>query len=461
MGYKKEKQEIQFEEYQNGGLDKNLEEVKAKYNNKEIDAKQYIKEQKRIEKIKNNLSKVENLVKFRYELNDLKSMLEDELINRYGQAKSIVNSKEIDKKIEESDKKNEELLTRIDEIKAKLKNKNLTKNEIENLQKGLKENEKKLDANNKEFLELNARRNNNKQSSIEQANGQQFSMLKSDDLKKEYSKVCMKLSRNNFFAKRLLKGYDIESIKIEDKNIDWEAKKYTINAKQIEKIKKLKEAAKENEKSIDKSEKTPEKITEETEKKIGEDVKEIMKDKESTELIEVSEFERKHPRLAKIAKFFSNIKNKISNKKENDVQVDTDEQKKNDEAENNGQKIEEQQENNLQKEKEVPKNKHNDFIKRLNDMNQYEISDVAEKGMDGIKEDRMSEAKKRLMENKQKSAKASKDKYEQGLNDYYKNHGINKTKVDNTNYIDLSKNDDDARQLISREYYMLCIVFFF
>ena len=413
MGYKKEKWEIQFEEYQNGGLDKNLEEVKAKYNNKEIDAKQYIKEQKRIEKIKNNLSKVENLVKFRYELNDLKSMLEDELINRYGQAKSIVNSKEIDKKIEESDKKNEELLTRIDEIKAKLKNKNLTKNEIENLQKGLKENEKKLDANNKEFLELNARRNNNKQSSIEQANGQQFSMLKSDDLKKEYSKVCMKLSRNNFFAKRLLKGYDIESIKIEDKNIDWEAKKYTINAKQIEKIKKLKEAAKENEKSI--------------------------------ALIEVSEFERKHPRLAKIAKFFSNIKNKISNKKENDVQVDTDEQKKNDEAENNGQKIEEQQENNLQKEKEVPKNKHNDFIKRLNDMNQYEISDVAEKGMDGIKEDRMSEAKKRLMENKQKSAKASKDKYEQGLNDYYKNHGINKTKVDNTNYIDLSKNDDDAR----------------
>lgn len=268
MGYKKEKWEIQFEEYQNGGLDKNLEEVKAKYNNKEIDAKQYIKEQKRIEKIKNNLSKVENLVKFRYELNDLKSMLEDELINRYGQAKSIVNSKEIDKKIEESDKKNEELLTRIDEIKAKLKNKNLTKNEIENLQKGLKENEKKLAANNKEFLELNARRNNNKQSSIEQANGQQFSMLKSDDLKKEYSKVCMKLSRNNFFAKRLLKGYDIESIKIEDKNIDWEAKKYTINAKQIEKIKKLKEAAKENEKSIDKSEKTPERLLRKLKRKL-------------------------------------------------------------------------------------------------------------------------------------------------------------------------------------------------
>ena len=75
-------------------------------------------------------------------------------------------------------------------------------------------------------------------------------------------------------------------------------------------------------------------------------------------------------------------------------------------------------------------------MKVLKDMDQYEIFDVAEKGMDGIKEDRMSEAKKKLMENKQKSAEESKAKYEQGLNDYYKSHNINKTKVDNTDYID-------------------------
>ena len=54
-------------------------------------------------------------------------------------------------------------------------------------------------------------------------------------------------------------------------------------------------------------------------------------------------------------------------------------------------------------------------------------------------------SRERIQKLVDKSAKASKDKYEQGLNDYYKNHGINKTKVDNTNYIDLSKNDDDAR----------------
>lgn len=54
------------------------------------------------------------------------------------------------------------------------------------------------------------------------------------------------------------------------------------------------------------------------------------------------------------------------------------------------------------------KNKHKDFIKRLNDMDQYEIFDVAEKGMDGIKEDRMNEAKKRLMENKTKISRSIK-----------------------------------------------------
>lgn len=46
MKDKKEKWEIQFEEYQNGGLDKKLEELKTKYDNKEIDIKTYIKNKK-------------------------------------------------------------------------------------------------------------------------------------------------------------------------------------------------------------------------------------------------------------------------------------------------------------------------------------------------------------------------------------------------------------------------------
>ena len=43
MGYKKEKWEIQYEKYQNGGLDKAFEELETKKSNKEIDIKEYVR----------------------------------------------------------------------------------------------------------------------------------------------------------------------------------------------------------------------------------------------------------------------------------------------------------------------------------------------------------------------------------------------------------------------------------
>ena len=44
-----------------------------------------------------------------------------------------------------------------------------------------------------------------------------------------------------------------------------------------------------------------------------------------------------------------------------------------------------------------------------------------------------------------KSAEESKAKYEQKFNEYYKSHNINKTKTDNTNYLDSSINHGDGR----------------
>lgn len=89
-------------------------------------------------------------------------------------------------------------------------------------------------------------------------------------------------------------------------------------------------------------------------------------------MVVVSEFEQKHPRLAKIKNFFVNIKNKITNNKE--------EKEK--------------------KEEKEPVDKHKDFVRRLKDLDGYDISEVAEKGMAGVRDDRMSEAKERLAENK-------------------------------------------------------------
>ena len=94
MGDKKEKWEIQFENYQNGGLDQKKEELKAKHENEEIDIKTYMKEQKRLEKIKTNLPKVEHLVELREELKDLKKEIENELILRANESEKVKDAEQ-------------------------------------------------------------------------------------------------------------------------------------------------------------------------------------------------------------------------------------------------------------------------------------------------------------------------------------------------------------------------------
>ena len=105
-------------------------------------------------------------------------------------------------------------------------------------------------------------------------------------------------------------------------------------------------------------------------------------------MVEVSEFEQKHPRLAKIKKFFTNIRNKI-HKKDDNVQEEPEKEENKEEKENK---------------EEVPTNKHKEFTKILQNMDEYQIFDVAEKGLDGIKQEKMEAAKKKLQENKEKHA---------------------------------------------------------
>lgn len=411
MEDKKEKWEIRFENYQNGGLDKETEELKAKHDNKEIDIKKYLKEKNRIDKIKTNLSKVEHLVELREELKDLKNEIEKELVLRKNESQQSSQAKQINRQMDKLEQENEDLMSKIEETKRKLKNKNLSDEDRQKLQKQLEKGEAKLKDNNNKYLELNAKSRN--QVKIERTD--EISKMSSADLKNNYKKVCMKLSRNNFYARRLLEGYDIETVKEEDKNIDWEAKKYKIDMKKL--IAKGKEAEKmrglrENAKEENLKPKT-------AEEEIGEHVQKIMEDKgetsqeidkEELSMVELSEFDKKHPRLAKIKNFVANIKNKILNKtdKENDKENSEQIEEKQEE-----QQEEQQEEKQEEQTNEKTTDKHKDFVSRLKDMDKYEIFDVAEKGMNGIKEERVNEAKKKLSENKQKSAEASKAKYEQ------------------------------------------------
>ena len=398
MKNKKQKWEVLFEDYSNGGLDKKIKELEDKHsieikNKKDTKekgetTKSYVKQKKQLEKIKGNLPKIQNLIEFKDTIASMKTEIDDEIKSR----ESISKLSQIKAGL---DKENEALMAKVAKIQKKLKSKDISAEDKKKLQEELQKTSMKCEENNETYVKTTE---GLKQA--EQKNGK-FEKFDKEDLKMMSNKLSIQSSKVNFYANRLMKGYSIEAIKVSDKTTDWSMK---AKGKEAEKTKNLKNATKKNGK-----------IDLMTEEELAADVKKIMAEKKKEEekgMVKVSEFDQKHPRLAKIKNFFSNIKNKVFNSK-----------KKNEEAEK-------------KETKEQTIDKHKKFVKVLKDMDQYEIFDVAEKGMDGIKEDRMSEAKKKLMENKQKSAEESKAKYEQGLNDYYKSHNINKTKVDNTDYID-------------------------
>lgn len=402
----KEKWEIKYENYMNGNLDKELEGLEAKYKNKEIDAKQYFKEQKRFEKIKSNLPKVENLVGLKNELNDLKTEIENEFLKRHNDKKANKANENLDKAIEKSDKENEELLIKIEEAKDKLKDKNLSDDDRISILKQIGKDESKLKANNQKYLELNAKRK--KQNIV--TDKSELADMDDKDLKKNYQKICMKLSRTNFYANRLLKGYDMEAIKTSDKQIKWEDRKYDLDIKKLiakdenaKKLKDLKNTAKEQNENIN-SKKEIDKEQSEMEKNLGKEVSAIIaEEKQSkkveeneTSMVEVSEFDKKHPRLAKFKNFFKNLKNKMF-KKDEEINDNKAEEKA---EEVNDNKKEEKAETQVEEKKET---KHQSFVSRMKNMEEYEIFDVADKGLDGLKEEKYAQARKTLLENKQKA----------------------------------------------------------
>lgn len=233
----------------------------------------------------------------------------------------------------------------------------------------------------------------------------EFEKISKEDLEMMSNKLSIQLSKTNFYANRLIKGYNIESIRTSEKENDWKMKATGKEAKKMEELK-----------SASKDDKLIEQMTEE---QLAKNVKEIINQEvkpeekvEENSMVEVSEFEQKHPRLAKIKKFLTNIKDKVlsnikkeekEEQKEENKDIDKKEQEeKNENTEKDKQEKEVKEEAKLEIEKSV--DKHKEFVKVLKNMDEYEIYDVAEKGLDGIKQEKMEEAKKKLQENKEKHA---------------------------------------------------------
>lgn len=382
--------EKKYESYKKGLMGDKLKLYKIKEESKTLQKEEY-KEYKQMQKVQENLPKVENLIEFKKQIEAMRTEIIGELSRRNDSLK-----------LEEESVKLEEELNEIIEEKQKiteqLKNKDLSEEDKGKLQKELSECENKYQDNNNKYLE------NSKK--IQEAAGKDdsktnpWAKFSKEELSDKAVKLAIKMSVCDLYASRLMKGYEsLDKIQDVEKDIDWtnreedykkqlqeEVKKYKLPKEQVAKMEKLKKVAKQVEKEhkvVNKENESKQQVVKNSEaKKVENETEKAM--------VEVSEFDKKHPRLAKIKNWFKGMANKVARKEEvvEETKTTASEQK-------------EQEEIKIEK----TESKENKFKASMKFIEEVNVSDIAEKGMDGVREERRANAMKTLLENKEKAEK--------------------------------------------------------
>ena len=317
------KWEEEYKQIKNGKLDVKMQELKQKVEQKKATKEEYNEYQK-YQKVKENLGKVENILEFRKSLEKKKEQIDKELQNREDLAKIPEQIEKLEKEFEKLEKDKEEL-------QDKLKDPKLEAIDRSYLENKLKMVSAQIDANHKSYsdahdeLRKNVQKNN------------RLSKISKTELDKQKRELSKKISKCNMVAANLLKGRSWDSIEV--KLDDW--KEYT---------------------SKEKTAIGKERAEKENSQEKAQNSKEKQEESESKEMVEVSEFDRKHPRLAKIKNMFRKAKEKIFSKK-------------------NAEKAEEAKEQEAQEEKE----KDNDFKK--------ELREIAERGMKEVRREKLDKYK--------------------------------------------------------------------
>ena len=318
------KWEEKYNELQSGKLDTRIGELQEKFDNKSI-TREELKEFEKAKKIKENMPKVENIVEYRKKLEGQLKELKAEQDRR----KSLVD-------LEKEAKKLDGELSRLNVDKAvaerELKTPDLSddkKAEIEARLAGIKE---KMNKNQEAFS-----KNQLTIAATSKAGGK-LAELPDEELQAKRTNISTKISKCHMICGKLVEGYSWDSIDM--KLEQWNDRKLTSKKETAEKMRQSakedkKEKAERPDPEAKKEEKAPLK-REGTgkERPIATPVPEAKKDekaeqkedKEEKSLVEVSEFDKKYPRLAKIKNFFKrmgqSIKNTFTDKKEDLEQLD-------------------------------------------------------------------------------------------------------------------------------------------
>ena len=312
------KWEEKYNEIQSGKLDARISELQEKFNNKTI-TRDELKEFEKSKRIKENISKVDNVVEYK---NKLEGQLK-EIKAEQDRRKSLVD-------LEKEAKKLDGELGRLKIEKAvaerELKTPDLSddkKAEIEARLAGIKD---KMNKNQESYSK------NQLTIAATSKVGGKLAELPDEELAGKRTNISSKISKCNMICGKLIEGYSWDSIDM--KLEQWQDRKFTSKKETVD---KMRNAAKEDKK--EKIEKTSSQAREGQNREAGksktttgrtnpEESKEKQEEKAGP-LVEVSEFDRKHPRLAKIKNFFKkmgqSIKNTFTDKEEDLEKVEKEE----------------------------------------------------------------------------------------------------------------------------------------
>lgn len=289
-----------YEQLKNSNLDQELKQLANKVKEKTISSEEY-KKYNRLLKIKQNMPKIENILEYRDVLINDSKEIEKEIVKR----EQLETAKKENEKLENS---LTEMLKEKGELQKKLKKAEKPEEKIE-IEEKIKKIDSTINENNSEFKKNQHIINNGKE--MEDSNLM-------EELQKAKENTMTKISKCNMVANNLIRGLSWSSIEV---NLDkWKERKYTTGKEDSKKIKKKKEARK----SEGKDEKRPiegvKKIVQNIGKKIEQyneinnltDFEEEPKKKKENNKdnklpVEVSEFDKKHPRIAKMKNWFKKI----------------------------------------------------------------------------------------------------------------------------------------------------------
>lgn len=265
------KWEEKYKEIKSAKLHIRIVKLETKLANKTITKEEY-KELEKNKKIVENVSKIDNIIEYKDKLEGQLKQLKDEEARR----KDIEDLGKQEKKLEEELKGLEASRA---SIERELKNKNISDAERVRLQTKLSDIKEKINQNQTAFS------NNQMNFAIISKKQNKLSGIDMDTLNAKKTSISSKISKCNMICGKLVEGYSWDSIDM--KLEQWQDRKLTAKKGTADKLKQATEVEK-------------------GENILGKDTTE-KENSSQKDLVEVSEFDQKHPRLAKFKNFFKNI----------------------------------------------------------------------------------------------------------------------------------------------------------